>query len=253
MAYGQMLLIMHGDLVDLLPKGHRNSVVRYILDRRASIKDIIESLGIPHTEIGRIEQQERQLSFRHVGEDGEVILLHPFTGNTPLTEATVLRPEPLQRIAFMYDSTVSKLGRNLRMAGLDSEEAPAAPLVDIGRLASSAGRILVSRNRELLKCKTVNFGQLIRSVHHRQQLREVLARFRPTHLLDPFSRCLVCNAALVEVAKEEVIHTLEPLTKKYYSFFKRCSGCGKVYWHGSHIARMEEILRSVLKEFGPGP
>lgn len=253
MKCGQMQLIFYGDLVDLLPKNHRKSVVPYILDRRASIKDIIESLGIPHTEIGRIEKQGRQLSFRHIGEDGEILHLHPFTGSTPLTKATVLRPEPLQNVAFMYDSTVFKLGRNLRMAGLDAANAPEAPAADIGRLASSAGRILVSRNRELLKCRTVTFGQLIRSVHHRQQLREVFARFRPAGLLDPFSRCLACNAPLVKVDKEEIVHTLEPLTKLYYSSFKRCSGCGKIYWHGSHIARMEKILQSALEVLDPPP
>lgn len=247
MTRGRIFLILYGDLVDFLPTNHRTRTIHYILDRRASIKDIIESQGIPHTEIGRIDMEGRQLSFRHIGEDGERIHLHPFTEQTPLRTATVLRHDPLKNIAFMCDSTVSRLARNMRMAGLDTENAPEISLVDIARQASSAGRILISRNRDLLKCRTVNFGQLIRSVHHRLQLREVFARFRPENLLDPFSRCLVCNSTLVVVDKEHIIHFLEPLTQKYYHSFKKCPGCGKIYWHGSHLAKMEKTLHAVLK------
>ncbi|HKJ64883.1 MAG TPA: Mut7-C RNAse domain-containing protein [Desulfopila sp.] len=246
MTPGRIFLILHGDLVDLLPTNHRTRTIHYILDRRASIKDIIESQGIPHTEIGRIDIEARQVSFRHIGEDGEKIHLHPFTEQTPLRTATVLHPEPLDSIAFMCDSTVSRLARNMRMAGLDTENTAEASPIDIGRQASSAGRILVSRSHDLLKCRTVNYGQLIRSVHHRLQLQEVFARFRPEDLIVPFSRCLVCNSALVVVDKECIIHFLEPLTKKYYHCFKKCPGCGKIYWHGSHIAKMEKILHSVL-------
>ncbi len=246
MTPGRIFLILHGDLVDLLPKNRRHRTIRLILDRRASIKDIIESQTIPHTEIGRMEMEGRQLSFRHIGENGERIHLHPFSRHTPLTTATVLRPEPLENIAFMCDSTVSRLGRHMRMAGLDTANAPEASLVEVGSQASAAGRILVSRNRDLLKCRTVNFGQLIRSVHHRLQLREVFVRFRPENLIAPFSRCLVCNSTLVAVDKEEILHLLEPLTRKYYHSFKKCSACNKIYWHGSHIVRMEQLLRSTL-------
>jgi uncharacterized protein with PIN domain len=233
-------LIFSQTLRPLLPRGKQLRRSLIPLTRKASIKDIIESLGVPHCEIGSIKLSPSlsPISFHYIPQPGDVLEVTGFSPSTPIFAPTVLRPQPLTRLAFMIDTTILRLGRKLRMAGFDTHLAPATSLPEIGSLATAQSRILVSRNRDLLKCATVTFGQLIRSSDHRQQLHEIRTRFRPEDKQRPFSRCTACNGLLQEVAKATILDLLEPLTKKYYNSFKQCPDCGKIYWEGSHVERM---------------
>lgn len=239
--------IFHGNLIELLPKKYREKNEVYLpLSRRSSIKDIIESLTVPHTEIGRIEMEGRHLDFHHIPVGGELFHIFPFGPETPILQPAVLHPVPFPRISFMADDTVRKLRRNMRMAGLDTAAAPPQPLKEIAASAKRRQRILISRNRDLLKCRDVVFGQLIRSEDHVMQLREVLGRFAFQERPSPFSRCLECNTILQDVEKEDVLDQLQPLTRKYYFTFRKCPVCAKIYWHGSHMEKMRKILDSAL-------
>ncbi len=238
--------VFHGNLAKLLPKNSRDNEIFYPLNRRAAIKDIIESLSVPHTEVGKIAKHGEQITFHHIGVAGESFHIYPFTSDTPVLRPTVLRPQPFSIISFMADDTVRKLRRNMRMAGLDTAAAPHKQLTEIAISATRKQRILVSRNRDLLKCKDVVFGQLVRSEDHVTQLREIYCRYSFAEQPIPFSLCLECNTVLQDVSKEAILDQLQPLTRKYYSTFKRCPGCAKIYWHGSHLQKMQRILDSAL-------
>lgn len=232
------------ELQSLLAKRTRHSQITYPLSRRASIKDILESLGVPHCEVGAILHRSdgRSISFQYMPKPQDGFILHPFNKSTPLFTPTKLRPRPLRRLAFMVDSTVLRLARYLRMAGFDTTRTPDDNLSAIGESADNESRILLSRNRELLKCKTVTFGQLIRSTGYQEQLREVFDRYAPAEPPAPFSRCVHCNDRLRDVAKDHILDQLEPLTKRYFQTFKQCPGCQKIYWPGTHLERMRTIL-----------
>lgn len=235
----------HGDLAALARKGRQWPTHDYSLIRRASVKDIIESLAIPHTEIGRIVCNGREIPFQYIPVGDEKIHLHPFTSATPVRVPTLLRPQPFSAISFMEDDTVRRLGRNMRMAGFDTLSAPdelLGRLADLAAFADRHERILLTRNRELLKCASVRFGQLLRSANHLHQLDEVLSRFGLKRSVQPLSRCLRCNVRLVDISKQTIMHRLEPLTKKYYHAFKICPLCDKIYWHGSHCENMLRFL-----------
>lgn len=239
----------HGNLATLPPKGKQGPTCDYPLARRASIKDIIESLAIPHTEVGRIVSDGRDVSFHHLPVGGETIHLHPFTSATPVLVPTPLRPQPFTRLSFMEDDTVRRLGRNMRMAGFDTLSAPdelLGRLADLASFADNHERILLTRNRELLKCAAIRFGQLLRSENHLLQLDEVLSRFSLKQHVLPLSRCLRCNVPLVDIAKQSIIHRLEPLTKKYYHTFKICPLCDKIFWRGSHCINMLRFLEKTV-------
>jgi len=238
--------IFHGNLAELLPKKYRDNEDIYPLNRRAAIKDIIESLSIPHTEVGKIEKDGEQTTFHHIGVAGEMFHIYPFSSDTPVLQPTILRPQPFSSISFMADDTVRKLRRNMRMAGLNTAAVPHKQLTEIAISATRKQRILVSRNRDLLKCKDVVFGQLVRSGDHVLQLREVFCRYTFAERPTPFSRCLECNNVLQDVKKEEILDQLQPLTRKYYFTFKKCPGCAKIYWHGSHLEKMQRILDSAV-------
>lgn len=247
MSADDLHLTFHGDTRELLRLPETNGTVVYALNRRASIKDIIEAIGVPHTEVGRIVAGENELGFDYIVQEGERFDIFPQTGDIPVTEPTVLRPEPLPEPKFMVDVNVLKLARNLRLLGLDTTTVTGGTLVETARAAEKARRILLTRNRDLLKVALLSFGQLLRSEDHRRQLDEVINRYNLHSRLHPFLRCLRCNDILTPVAKEKVMDRLEPLTKKYYHHFKVCNSCGRIYWRGSHHQRMQDLIDSSLQ------
>jgi len=246
-----MALTLHfqGDLALLLRAGFRgSSLVRYELERRASIKDIIESLGIPHPEVGGLKAQGREISFAYLPEPGEEIEVLPLPVPVDVRRPTLLRPSPLDAIRFQVDINVGKLAALLRMAGLDTAYEPDLADVALADTAAREGRILLSRDTTLMKRKQVEFGHLVRAQEPGAQLAEVVRLYGLADSLQPFSRCLRCNTPLEPVAKEAILDRLLPLTRKYYDSFQQCTQCDKIYWPGSHRDRMEEYLALMQRQ-----
>ncbi|MFP4629820.1 MAG: Mut7-C RNAse domain-containing protein [Desulfohalobiaceae bacterium] len=240
----KVAIIFHGELLDLLPLAVKpRGLTEIDPERRASIKDIIESLGVPHTEVGCILHLGQELGFGHLPEPGKIIHIHPQQPPLQVAKPTLLRPRPLQDYRFVVDVNVGKLARLLRMLGLDTAYDPGWEDAYIAELAWREGRIVLSRDKGLLKRKKVEFGRLLRSNHPKQQLQEVLDFFGLEQRLKPFSRCLRCNSQLHEVDKQSIQHLLLPKTRKYYYQFCICPGCGRIYWQGSHQERMQDMLQ----------
>jgi uncharacterized protein with PIN domain len=244
MSSSTLYLKVHGNNRDLLRTHVRTAEIAYPLTRRASIKDIIEALGIPHTEIGKIISGGHELDFHYVPTSNESIDIFPFSKDIPTTAPTALRPQPLRKIHFMADVNVLKLARNLRMLGIDTTHVPDSNMIEIAQQANTEERILLTRNRDLLKINKVVFGQLLRSEYHMEQLSEVIERYSLLVFIKPFSRCLSCNTRLHNVNKKDILDLLEPLTIKYYDIFKQCLLCKKVYWQGSHHEKMLNTLNA---------
>ncbi|MCP4340478.1 MAG: hypothetical protein GY799_16710 [Desulfobulbaceae bacterium] len=235
----------HNDLHMLLRKNQAGAVVTYALKRRASLKDIIESLGVPHTEVAQLLNKNRELGFDFIPVGGEEINVLPFSDVISAFTSTLLRPQLGITLKFMVDINVQKVARNLRVIGIDTTMVPEIRLVEIGKVAASQKRILVTRNRELLKCNTVIHGHLLRSENHVIQLQEVVKRYRLKAQIKPFTRCISCNGDLHAISKQTVFDRLEPLTQKYFNTFKLCSDCGKIFWQGSHHKQLRQLVDGV--------
>lgn len=249
----QLRLNFHGDLQELLLKESRQQKeLHYPLLRKASIKDIIEALGIPHTEVGSITKASRQLDFSYIPQPGDNLDITANSAQFPPTRPTVLRPVPLPSYRFLVDVNVARLAGLLRMVGLDTVSVLEVPELvskrDVAEAGAASRRILLSRDRELLKLREAIFGRLVRTQQPVEQLTEVITFYRLAKLMSPFSRCLKCNHLLDPVSKEAVIDLLEPLTKKYYHVFKQCSSCSSIYWKGSHHARMLETIAPLVQD-----
>ena len=233
-------------LRSLVTRRFRNRpLIRYLLERRASIKDILESMGIPHTEIGSIIVCGQPVDFGYIPEAGQTLSIGALIPGTDVTRPTLLRPEPLPALRFLVDINVGKLARLLRMAGLDTRYEPGLSDGELAALAGTGPYILLSRNRELLKRKEVVHGRLIRAGQPEEQLFEVIDLYNLSDALKPFCRCLACNTPLLPVEKKTILDRLEPLTRKYYHRFKICPGCGRIYWQGSHHAHMMRLVRRI--------
>ncbi len=241
-------LIFHGDLAQLLGKKKSNRIV-YPLTRRASIKDIIESCGVPHTEIGSMSFRGGNINFDFIPKTTGVIDIIPVSTTSISSPAgTLLRPPP-SKFRFMVDINVAKLVPLLRMSGLSADLIPVKPerkLAQVASMVNDRQCILLTRNRELLKMKAVEHARLLRNQQPIEQLKEVIELYGLQSELKPFSRCMACNGLLKKVAKSDIEHRLLPLTQKYYFHFKQCISCQKVFWRGSHYERMANIIESIV-------
>ena len=216
--------------------------------RRAGIKDVIEALGVPHTEVGRIVVGEaegaagREADFSHILEPGQEVEVFAVAPPLDVTRPSLLRPVPLDAARFLVDATCGRLARLLRLLGLDAAYDRSWDDAAVARIADRERRIVLSMDRALLKRSAVAFGRLVRAHDPPEQLAEVLRHFGLRGPWAAFSRCLECNAELTPVPKAEILHRLLPLTRQYYDVFFRCPACDRIYWPGSHHDRMRERL-----------
>lgn len=235
-------LTFHGDLSFFLKS--KTPRIERQLSERTSTKDVIEACGVPHTEVDLILVNGEPADFAAILTQDVAIDVCP-----PNETRSLLFPEDRLQVRdiekFVADGHLGKLVRDLRLLGIDVTCEPEAEDRQLVRTASDADRALLTRDRRLLMHAAVRHGYYLRSQNPLEQTVEVLRRFNLGSALTPFSRCLRCNALLQPAKKAEVFDQLEPLTRIHYEQFRRCRGCGQVYWSGSHFdklrARVEEI------------
>jgi len=237
-------IVFSEGLQDLLRHGPKGDPIEYRLLRRASIKDIVESLGIPHTEIGTIQLGSRETDFGFIPEPGQRIHISEITPPFDVTRPSQLRPEPLPTVRFIVDVNVGRLAALLRLTGFDTDYSNSLDDRHIAELAHGDNRVVLTKDRALLKRSKIVFGRLVRAVQPEDQLTETLQFFGLTGPYNLFSRCLRCNGKLQPVAKAVILHRLEPKTKKYFNTFKTCPDCNRIYWRGSHCDAMVAKLES---------
>lgn len=228
-----------------LAAGNRGKAMAYTLGRRASVKDIIESFGVPHTEVGSLYLDHREIDFSHVPVSPGTLHVHavkvPFNVLLPST----LRPVPLETIKFIADVNVLKLGRLLILLGFDVACSSYFSDDEIADIARAESRIVLTRDTTLLKRKKIVFARRIRSNFPYEQVSEAVNFFGLQDKTAFFSRCTGCNHQLAAVDKNDIIHLLEPKTKKYYFDFFQCPRCQKVFWKGSHYDAMKNTFSSL--------
>jgi uncharacterized protein with PIN domain len=240
-------LKFHGDLPFFLGSKTRRETVERALREKTSVKDVIESCGVPHPEVDLILVDGQPVDFHHTLRADADVDVYP-VGLVP----TCFPEKHLQvtnAIEFVADGHLGKLARDLRLLGFDiayDRDADDRQLLAIMR---ASNRALLTRDRRLLMHAIVQHGYYLRSQNPINQTIEVLRRFALFSVIAPFTRCLRCNAPLRKVAKADVIQKLEPLTKIYYEQFRRCTGCDQIYWAGSHFSKLQKRLEEIRANF----
>jgi len=232
------------ELNDFLPAQRRKTDFTHTFTRRASVKDMIESFGVPHTEVELIIVNGRSVDFSHIVADRDRISVYPMFESLDIRPLLRLRPEPLRRPAFVLDSQLGRLARYLRLLGFDTLYRNDFTDAGIARISSEQQRTLLTRDRRLLHRSIITRGYFIRGTDPLNQVDEVLRRFDLYNDIKPLRRCIRCNGMLSDVAKETVFDRLEPKTKRYYNEFRICRDCGQVYWEGSHFRKMVRLIDS---------
>lgn len=218
-------------LLFFLPPGWRAAPLSLSHRERQSLKHLIESAGVPHTEVGEVRVNGRPARLEDIAADGDRVEVWAAAPGCPI--------EPPR---FLLDSHLGRLAAYLRMCGFDCLYANDYEDAHLAKILAADERILLTRDRRLLMRKIVRHGYCLRSLDPQEQLREVVRRFDLLRRARPFHRCLRCNALLEPVEKAAVLDRLEPKTKLYFDEFAICRACDQVYWKGSHFERMQAML-----------
>ncbi|MFH8294802.1 Mut7-C RNAse domain-containing protein [Streptomyces sp. NPDC018059] len=238
----EILVSFDPELTTFVPQERRGGPTKAVTDGASTLGHVVESLGVPLTEVGALVVDGREVAPGHVPAAGETVAVR-----------AVPRPQrvPGAPLRFLLDVHLGTLARRLRLLGVDA----AYESTDIGDPALAARsaaerRVLLSRDRGLLRRRELWAGAYVYSDRPDDQLRDVLGRFTPR--LAPWTRCTACNGTLRTATKEEVADLLEGGTRGTYDVFAQCGECARVYWRGAHHDRLEAIVAQAVAEFG-GP
>jgi uncharacterized protein len=232
------------ELNDFLSPERRRRSSAYLFRGQPAIKDAIEAMGVPHTEVDLILVNGQSVDFAYRLQAGDRVSVYPVFESLDLGPVNRLRPRPLREPKFICDVHLGRLARRMRLLGFDVAYRNDADDPEIVGQALAEKRIILTRDRGMLKLKRVTHGCLIHSPDVDQQVLEVLRRFDLASRIEPFSRCTDCNGRIEPVDKAAVQEAIPKASRIYTEFF-RCQGCGKVYWKGSHFARLEAYVRQV--------
>ena len=238
-------LRFYEELNDFLPPARRKKSFRHRFRGSRSVKDLIESLGVPHTEIDVILVDGESVGFERRLTGGERVAVYPTFERFDVSSLTRLRPEPLREPKFIADVHLGKLARYLRLLGFDTVYERELDDAAIASRSRAEHRIVLTRDRGLLKRSEVTHGHAVRSMDADAQLLEVVEAFDLRARIAPFSRCLKCNGPVRSVERGLVEHRLPKYTRLAYDRFFHCEHCGSIYWPGAHFARLRSLVHSV--------
>ncbi len=246
---GSVFIRFYAELGDLLSPERRGREFEHAHPSGGAVKDLIEGLGVPHTEVDLVLVDGRSVGFSHPVGNGARVSVFPVFEALDVGPVTRVRSQPLRRVRFAADVHLGRLAGYLRLAGFDTLYRNDWSDEEIVATALHEHRIILTRDRGLLMRAAVTHGYLVRRIYPRQQLPEVLERFDLWGSVQPFARCSLCNGAVQPVEKAEVAAHLPPLTARHYQEFWRCACCGQIYWKGSHYQSLERLL---TREAPPG-
>ncbi len=241
---GTVEIRFYAELNDLLPRSLQGGTFDVDLTGSPSVKDVVERHGVPHTEVDLILVNGESAGLDQLLGDGDRVAVYPVFEAFDVRTLTKVRSRPLRTVRFAADVHLGRLARYLRLSGLDTSYRNDCTDSQLVETALTEARVILTRDRGLLKRSAVTHGYLIRETAPCAQLQEVVERFDLTASLVPFTRCAVCNGVVEPVEKASVIEMLPPHTAHHYDQFWRCGQCGRVYWRGAHFRSIERLIDS---------
>ena len=236
----------YAELNDFLRAEQRKAEVAYRFHVSPTVKDAIEALGVPHVEVDLILVNGASVGFEYRLADGDRVSVYPVFESLDIGPVLRLRAAPLRRTAFVADVHLRRLARFLRLLGFDALHSNDFDDSELVEISAGEGRILLTRDRQLLKHGRVQHGYWVRSTDPVEQAREVVRRFDLAERVEPFSRCPACNGDLKPVEKESVATEIPPKTARWLDEYVQCDACGKLYWRGTHFDRLEGLIERIL-------
>lgn len=247
MPGGECEFRFYEELNDFLSPARRGRAFFCRISGTPAVKDTIESLGVPHTEVDLILVDGASVRFSHRLRGGERVAVYPVFERLDITPIVRLRPRPLRVPRFVADVHLGTLARRLRLLGFDTLYDNRSGDAELVRRSAAGRRILLTRDVGLLKHKAVTRAHYVRATDPARQLAEVVAALDLGSKVRPFTRCLPCNAPLRRVATARVGEELPPHVRRTTRHVARCAGCGRLYWRGTHGERLAGIVAGAAR------
>jgi uncharacterized protein len=235
----------YAELNDFLPAGKRQVAFEYEFTGMPSIKDAVEALGVPHPEVDLILVNGASVGWDHHLAAGDEVSVYPVFESLDITPLVRLRPAPLRLTRFVVDAHLGRLARWLRMLGFDTVYDAGFPRTQIIDIATRDHRMILSRDRRLLRDGRVTHAYWVRATEPHLQLEEVVRRLDLRAQFATFTRCMACNGELVDRSLTDVAEHVPPKVRERARAFHQCAICGKVYWDGTHVGRMRRLIEEL--------
>ena len=235
MAFAECEIRFYEELNDFLPPARRKRSFVYRFRGTPAVKDAIEALGVPHTEVDLILVDGVSVRFSHRLRGGERVAVYPVFERLDISPIVRLRPKPLRTPRFIADVHLGTLARYLRLLGFDTAYDNRAADADLARRSVDERRILLTRDVGLLKHRVLTHAHYVRATDPARQLDEVVQAVDLRARIKPFSRCMRCNGRLRRVSKVSVASELPPRVRERVRTVSRCTACGQIYWPGTHL------------------
>ena len=235
------------ELNDFLKNYPLKQDIDFTFSGKRSVKDLIESFGVPHVEVDLILVNGEPVDFEYALCDGDRISVYPMFERLNIQSASHLKKPPLRVSRFVLDVHLGKLAKHLRLLGFDTDYSRDRGDKELAEISAEENRILLTRDRQLLMRKIVQRGLIIRSDYHEEQLLEVLDKIDLWESIKPFTRCMSCNGLLVQLPMDcklfnQLKNAIPEGVISWCSEYNYCRSCLKVYWKGSHY---EELLQRI--------
>lgn len=140
---------------------------------------------------------------------------------------------------FIADVMLGRLAKWMRLLGFDVHYDRTISDNEIIRISLEQERIILTRDTRLAERPLAANHLFIENDNTKEQLRQILTSFHIEKVPGPLTRCSVCNTPLFPLAKQEVKDDVPHHVYQKNTIFLRCDRCGKIYWRGSHVKRME--------------
>ena len=241
----KVYLRFYEELNDFLPEEKKKIRFEYKFLDRTSVKDVIESFGVPHTEIDLILVNQKSIGFNYLINDGDDISVYPVFESLDISDVQHLRPKPLREPKFICDVHLGKLAKYFRMLGFDVVYKNEMNDEDIVKISLTEKRAILTRDLGMLKRSEVTHGYFLRSKNAAVQTKEVVKRFDLQKLIKEFTLCLECNSQLLKVDREEVVDISPPKVAAFQKEFLMCPDCKKLYWKGTHYQKMLSLVQKI--------
>ena len=241
----KVTLRFYEELNDFLTSTKRKKRFEHSFIDRTSVKDMIESLGVPHTEVDLIIVNGNSVNFSYLVNNGDDISVYPMFESLDITNLQQLRAKPLRKPTFILDVHLGTLAKYMRILGFDSLYKNNYKDEEIVDISLKEKRTILTRDRGILKRSEVTHGYWIRSSKTDEQIIEVIKRFDLKEEIKELSRCLLCNSLLRKISKEKVIDRLPRKVNEFHNEFYYCMNCNKIFWKGSHYTKMKGIIERV--------
>ncbi len=243
----QITVRFYEELNDFLPAEKRKKSFPFEVQVNSSVKDTIEALGIPHTEVDLILVNSQPVDFNYNLKSNDYISVYPKFESLDISQVTKVRKQPLRKTKFILDVHLGQLAKYLRLLGFDTYYTNHLSDPEIIDKSIDENRIILTRDYGILKHKQVTHGYFVRSQDSKTQLKEVMQRFDLKDKIKPFSRCSVCNGMVRKVEKKKIEHLLLEKTKNYFTRFYQCTSCQKIYWEGSHYEDIKRLIHNISR------